>query len=201
MNFKNIDVDFFVCSAHKMLGPDGIGVLCGKFKLLNKFIPSKIGGGAVSTVEDSKINLAPLPERLESGTPNAEGIIGFDAAINFIKKVGINKIIKHEIELKKYIDKKMKTIKNIDYPSYGTKFPICSFNINNVSPQDLANYLGSKKIIVRGGMSCVKTLGKFASPSGYVRASFYLYNTKKDVDTLIDALKSYKKGHELNNLI
>jgi cysteine desulfurase/selenocysteine lyase len=200
-DFKNTDVDLFVCSSHKMLGPNGVGILGGKFSILNKFTSIKIGGGSVSTVENDKINFSPIPERLEPGTPNVEGIIGFNSAINFIKKIGIKNIIKHEKELKKYIDQKIIKIKNIDYPSYGTDFPICSFNIKGVSPQDLANYLGNKKIIVRGGMSCVKMISKFASPSGYVRASFYLYNTKKDIDKLIYELKKYKPGNELKNIV
>jgi cysteine desulfurase/selenocysteine lyase len=144
---------------------------------------------------------APIPERLEGGTPNVEGILGFSKAIDFLRKIGMNNITKHEKELKKYIDSKLSTIPNLDYPSYGTDFPICSFNIKGVSPQDLANYLGNKKIIVRGGMSCVKMVGKFGSIQGYVRASFYLYNDKKDVDKLITALKSYKYGAELNSII
>ncbi|GMO13484.1 MAG: aminotransferase class V-fold PLP-dependent enzyme [Mycoplasmoidaceae bacterium] len=201
LDFKGLDIDFFTCSGHKMLGPDGVGILCGKSKLLEKFTPIKFGGGTISLIKNMEPQFAPIPDRLEGGTPNVEGILGFAKAIEFIKKIGIKNIIKHEKTLKMYIDEQFTSIPNLIYPSKGTPYPICSIGIKRVSPQDLANYLGNNKIIVRGGMACVKMVGKFADPNGYVRASFYLYNDKNDVDKLVKVLKAYKRGDELKKII
>jgi cysteine desulfurase/selenocysteine lyase len=200
---RNNDVDFFVCSAHKMCGPSGIGIMYGKYKHLIKMEPNTYGGGMVSTVENNgKINLAPPPERFEAGTPNTEAILGFGAAIDFLKKIGMNNINNHEIELKKYIDQQFKHIKNIEYVTKDNIYPIVSFNIKGVNPQDLANYLGTNKIIVRGGMACVKMQGMFSNnPNGYVRASFYLYNDKKDVDRLVTVLKNFDQKKQFKNIL
>jgi cysteine desulfurase/selenocysteine lyase len=135
---------------------------------------------------------------IKSGTPNNEGILGFGSALAFLSKIGLNNIYQHELELKKYFDKRIKEVKNIEYAPAGSDLPVCSFNITGVNPQDLSNYLGSKKIVVRGGMACVKMQEKFThNKTGYVRASMYLYNDKKDIDVLISALKQFKKGKEL----
>jgi cysteine desulfurase/selenocysteine lyase len=164
--------------------------------LLEKItLMTKVGGGSASTIESNKkVNLAPIPARFEAGTPNTEGILGFGAAIDFLEQIGMKNIIQKEHELKQYFDKKIIDVKNIDYVSKEAKFPICSFNINGVNPQDLANYLGKAGIIVRGGLACAKLSYKITKNTvGYVRASFYFYNDFKDIDVLINALKKFDK--------
>jgi cysteine desulfurase/selenocysteine lyase len=193
-DMQKMDVDFFACSAHKMCGPNGIGMLYGKTKYLEKMIPMKIGGGGISTIENEKINYSPLPNRLESGTPNCEGIIGFGAAIDFINKIGIENIEKHDKELKEYFDLKISRIENIEYASRNSSAPVCSFNFKDVNPQDVSHYLGRKHIITRGGLACAKMSYKITNnKAGFVRASFYLYNEKKDINILIKALSKFTK--------
>jgi cysteine desulfurase/selenocysteine lyase len=197
------DVDFLICSAHKMCGPTGIGLLYGKFKLLDKFIsPLRLGGGMNGDVSETDYSLVSLPDRLEGGTLHGAGIFGFYEATQYLQKVGIDKITKYLADLKKYIDQQFKTIPNIQYFQTNSKHPICAFNIKGINPQDLANYLGKNKIIVRAGMSCVKLQNYITNtPAGAVRASFYFYNTKADVDALVNTLKKFKKTIILKNLI
>jgi cysteine desulfurase/selenocysteine lyase len=186
-----------------MCGPDGVGVLYGKFEELNKLTPLKIGGGGVSTValDGASYNLAPLPGRLESGTPNTAGIIGFGAAIDFLNSVGMKNIDTYEKELKKYFDKRIKEVKNIEYVSQTGLYPVCSFNVRDIISQDLANYLGRNKIIARSGLSCAKLSYEITSnKSGYVRVSLYFYNTTKDIDRIISVLKKFKKSDVVDNI-
>jgi cysteine desulfurase/selenocysteine lyase len=173
LNVDACDLDFAVFSMHKILGPTGVGILFGKNDLLNKICPNKLGGGMNDEVDENKYTFAPIPEKFEGGTPNIAGIIGSKAAIDFINKIGFANIKKNDIMLKNYLNKQMESIKNIDYVSENSPFAMCSFNIKNIYPQDLAVYLNKHKIIVRSGVSCVKLQHKLTcEPGGYVRASF-----------------------------
>jgi cysteine desulfurase/selenocysteine lyase len=114
----------------------------------------------------------------------------------------MDNIYQHELSLKKYFDKRIEDVKNIEYVSYNSDLPVCSFNIKGVNPQDLSHYLGNNKIIVRGGVACVKMQEKFTQNKiGYVRASLYLYNDKTDIDRLINTLKKFKRGKELVGIV
>jgi cysteine desulfurase/selenocysteine lyase len=186
-----------------MCGPSGVGILFGKMKYLEKMNPLKLGGGTVSSIDsDYCVNLAPIPERFEAGTPNTEGIIGSLAAIKFIKKIGIKNIEQHELELKRYFDKKIKSIPNIIYMNEKAHFPIIALNYTNINPQDLANYFGKNKIVVRGGMSCAKLSYKITDNNvGYVRISLYFYNDFSDIDRIISVLKKFKPKDIVKNII
>ena len=140
-------------------------------------------------------------DKFEGGTPNTAGIIGFGEAIKYLNKIGWNNIKNHGLELKEYFNKKSSSIKNFEYYTKDSKTPILFFNIKGVSSQDLANYLGHNKIIVRAGLSCAKASNIPTKINEAVRASLYLYNTKEDIDYLVEVLKKYKKGAELDNVI
>ncbi len=202
-DLKNANIDFLAFSAHKMLGPTGVGVCYINSKWLNKIKPIQFGGGMNSIIDADSCSYtyASGPNKFEGGSPNTAGIIGFNAAIKYLNKLGWKNILKHAIALKKYINKRFSEIKNIKYYNKKTIFPIVYFNINGVSAQDLANYLGIKNIIVRSGLSCAKCSYLITKIDAAVRASFYIYNTKQDVDLLVNALKKYKKGDELVNVL
>ena len=149
----------------------------------------------------NKFTYATGVNKFEGGTPNIAGICGLKAAIRYLNKFGWNNISKHEYELKQYVNKKFSTLKNIEYYTKDFNLGIVFFNVKGVSPQDLANYLGSKKIIVRSGLSCAKASNISTHVNSAVRISFYIYNTRKEIDYLVDILKKFKKGDELNNVI
>ena len=194
-------IDFLAFSGHKMLGPTGIGICYINKKWLTKIHPRRIGGGMNAQVRCNSYEFADGVDKFEGGTPNLAGIIGLGAALKYLNKIGWNKIHQHEVELKAYADKRFAEIKNIEYYSKPGKFPILFFNLKGLNSQDLAAYLANKGIIVRAGVSCVKMSPIITKVEGAVRASLYLYNTRKDIDTLVEALKKYKKGAELDHVI
>lgn len=200
-DIKKADIDFLAFSGHKILGPTGIGVCYINKKWLKKIKPLRLGGGMNSTIRPDGFTYADGVDKFEGGTPHIAGIIGLNATVKYLNKIGWDKINQHEIELKKYITKQLGNIKNIEYYSKDTKYPIVFFNIKGVHAQDLANYLGSKNIVVRSGLSCCKVSTVITHVDAAVRASFYFYNTKKDVDKLVEALKTFKRGAELDNVI
>lgn len=202
-NLKNTDVDFLVFSAHKMLGPTGVGVCFINKKWIEKLDPWKLGGGMNALVKPktNEFTFASGVDKFEGGTPNTAGIIGFGEAIKYLNKIGWDNIKSHGLELKEYFNKKSSSIKNFEYYTKDSETPILFFNIKGVSSQDLANYLGHNKIIVRAGLSCAKASNISTKINEAVRASLYLYNTKEDIDYLVEVLKKYKKGAELDNVI
>lgn len=186
---KDLDIDFLAFSAHKMLGPTGVGVLYGKYELLDKVIPTNVGGG-MNTIFTSlnEYNLKGLPWRLEAGTPNIAGVIGFDSAIDYINKIGIDSISKHCAELKRYAVSKLSNLNNIDVYNPNTEGSIIAFNVRNIFSQDTAIYLNKHKICVRAGNHCAKLLKESLGINNTCRISFYLYNTKEEIDYLIKVL-------------
>ena len=162
-------------------------------KWIDKLDPMKLGGGMNALVlpKINKFTFAAGVDKFEGGTPNTAGIIGFGEAIKYLNRIGWDKIQNHGIELKKYFDEKCSSIKNFEYYTKDTKTSILFFNIKGVSSQDLANYLGHNRIIVRAGLSCAKTSNISTRVNEGVRASLYLYNTKADIDYLVEILKKY----------
>ena len=174
------NVDFLAFSAHKMLGPTGVGVLYGKYNLLDKLIPTSYGGGMNSFFESTgEVEYKELPERLEAGTQNIAGVIGMGEAIDYINKIGIDNIRKHELELKKYAIEKLSDIPNLKIYNKNSQSGIVVFNIDKIFSQDLAVYLNHYKICVRSGNHCAKILKDEIKASNTCRASFYIYNTKR----------------------
>ena len=189
IDVQDMDVDFLTFSAHKMLGPTGVGVLYGKEKYLNQVKPI-IEGGGMNAFFDSLMNVEykKLPEKLEAGTQNIAGILGFSKAIDYINKVGIDNIHKHEVELKKYMVNEMSKLKNITIYNKSIENGIVTFNVEGVFAQDVAAYLNKKGICVRVGNHCAKILSEVLGVKNTCRASIYFYNTKEDVNKLIEAL-------------
>lgn len=196
IDVKKLDCDFLAFSSHKMLGPTGVGILYGKKELLEKLEPFNFGGGMIKQVTWEDASWAELPEKFEAGTQNIAEAIGLAEAIQYIKKIGLENIKKYEKELLKYALDKLKEIPNIDIYNPGTEKSagIVSFNLKGIHPHDVAYFLNEYKIAIRAGHCCVMPLmKKLGIPGGVCRASFYIFNTKEDIDKLIEGLKELKK--------
>jgi cysteine desulfurase/selenocysteine lyase len=195
IDVKDIDCDFLVFSAHKMLGPTGIGVLYGKKDLLNEMQPFNYGGDMILEVkfDDAKFN--ELPWKFEAGTPNIAGAIGFGATIDYLNEIGMDNIREHGKELTEYAIKKLSKVKNLEM--YGPldsekRGALISFNLINIHPHDIVSLLDDNGIAVRGGHHCAMPTMKLMNLTGSVRASFYLYNTKEEIDYLAETLEKVK---------
>lgn len=189
IDVQDMDIDFLTFSAHKMLGPTGVGVLYGKEKYLKQIKPI-IEGGGMNAFFDSLMNVEykELPEKLEAGTQNISGIIGFGKAIDYINELGIENIHKYEVDLKKYMVDKMSKLKNVTIYNKTIENGIVTFNVGGVFAQDVAAYLNKKNICVRVGSHCAKILSEVLGVKNTCRASLYFYNTKEDVDKFVEAL-------------
>lgn len=191
---QDTDVDFLAFSAHKMCGPTGVGILYGKQELLEELDPINMGGGMNESFDnENAIFLKELPTRLEAGTPNIAGVIGLGAAIDYLEEVGMDNIFCHEIALKKYLIEKLTQVKHIDIINEECDSGILAFNVDGVFPQDVAIYLNKYNICVRAGNHCAKILKKAVGVKNTVRASLYFYNTKEDIDSLVELLKDRDK--------
>lgn len=194
VDVQDLDVDFYAFSGHKMLGPTGIGVLYGKAELLDKMEPIEYGGDMIDFVDLRESTWTDLPVKFEAGTPMIAEAIGLSAAIDYINEVGADEILSYEQELVKYAYDKMSEIEGIEL--YGPKEEragLITFNLDGVHPHDLATALDSDGIAVRAGHHCAQPLMKFLGVSSTARASFYLYNTKDEIDFFIDSLKRTKE--------
>ena len=192
IDVQKMDADFLVFSGHKMLAPLGIGVLYGKRELLNKMNPFLMGGDMIEYVYEQETTFAPLPNKFEAGTQNVEGVIGLGAAIDYIENIGYDSISKIENEIVSYAREKLLELGFITLymtPNKENHQGVISFNINGVHPHDVASILDSYGVCVRSGNHCAQPLMRFLGIDSTCRASFYFYNTKEDVDRLVDALK------------
>lgn len=197
IDVQKLDCDFLVFSGHKMLAPLGIGVLYGKKELLNKMNPFLMGGDMIEYVYEQDTTFAPLPNKFEAGTQNVEGVIGLGAAIDYIENVGYDNINKIEDEIVSYAREKLLELDFITLymtPNKDNHQGVISFNINGVHPHDVASILDNYGVCVRSGNHCAQPLMRFLGIDSTCRASFYFYNTKDDVDRLIEALK---KAYEM----
>ena len=188
-DFKDLDADFLTFSAHKMCGPTGIGALIGKYELLQKMSLFKTGGG-MNVKFNKNMEVIPLdaPYKFEAGTLNIAGIIGFGAAVDFINSIGLDNIHKHEVELAEYALSKLEKCHDIVIYNKDCKSGIISFNRVGVFAQDEATLLNSKGIAVRSGQHCAKMIDEVIDTIATVRASFYLYTSKEEVDIFVDNL-------------
>lgn len=193
IDVKKMDVDFLVFSGHKMLGPTGIGVLYGKKKLLETLEPYKFGGGMIREVTLEKSTWADIPERFEAGTPNIAGAIGLAAAIEYLQEKGMKNVEKQCAELTKYAKKRLSKIKGVTIIGPKNQGPIISFTIDGVHPHDASEILDRYNIAVRAGHHCTMPLHRKLGFTGTTRASFYIYNTKEDVDALVKGVEKVKE--------
>jgi cysteine desulfurase/selenocysteine lyase len=195
-NVRDLNVDFYAFSGHKMLGPMGIGVLYGKKDLLEKLPPFLRGGGMIEYVKEQDSTYAPLPEKFEAGTPNVEGAVGLQAAIEYLEEIGLDKIKEHELELTKYALKKMKQLDFVEIAGpldLEDRGGIISFNLKDIHSHDLATIVDSEGIAIRSGHHCAQPLMKFYGLNSTGRVSFYLYNTKEEVDRFLESLEKVRE--------
>ena len=191
MDMQIDDIDFLVCSAHKMYGPTGVGFLYGKFDLLNEMDPLEYGGGMNAMfLNDGYMELREVPIKFEAGTQNIAGVIGMGACIDYINNIGLNKIIKHEHQLREYLIKRLEELDNIEIYNKDTVGSIVAFNVKDIFSQDTAMYLDKHNICVRAGTHCAKILNNVFNVNNTCRISLAFYNTKEEVDKLIDVLKN-----------
>ncbi len=190
VDLSKLNVDFFVCSAHKMYGPTGIGLLYLSEKWLKDLPVSKPGGGTIKTVTFEKTEYAENALRFEPGTPHIAGAVGFAAAIDFMNAIGMQTIFEHEHELVQYAQQKMSELPEvIVYGKSNNKAGVISFNIKNNHPFDVGTLLDKYGIAVRTGHHCTQPLMQCLNIQGTVRISFAIYNTKEEVDFFIEKLK------------
>ena len=197
IDVQDLDADFVVFSGHKMFAPLGIGVLYGKEKLLNNMNPFLMGGDMIEYVYEQDTTFAPLPNKFEAGTQNVEGVVGLGAAIDYINKVGYDNIEKIEKEVVSYARQELSKLDYLDLymsPNEENHSSVISFNIKGVHPHDVASMLDFKGVCVRSGNHCAQPLLRYMGIDSTCRASFSIYNTKEDVDRLVDAIKfAYSK--------
>ncbi len=190
---RNLDIDFLAFSAHKMCGPTGVGVLYAKEELLDKVEPHNLGGGMNESFDNlNEVYLKPLPTRLEAGTPNIAGVIGFGSAIEYINNIGLANIRKHELELGKYLFNELSKIRHITVVNKKPTSTI-AFNVDGIFAQDVAVYLNKYGICVRAGNHCAKILKDEVGVKNTVRVSLYFYNTKEEIDKLVNLLQDKNK--------
>lgn len=189
---KNLDCDFLVFSAHKMLGPTGVGVLYAKKEFLEKMKPFMGGGDMIKEVFKFHTNYNEVPYKFEAGTPNIADVVGFGAAVDYLEKIGMENIRKHEIYLTEYALESMQSLKYITiYGPVDSKFRggVISFNIADIHPHDLATIMNDHGIAIRSGHHCAQVLMQRLDVPATSRVSFYIYNTKEEIDKFVNAIK------------
>ena len=199
VNVQDLDVDFYVFSGHKMLGPSGIGVLYGKEALLQALTPYQYGGEMINEVDWEDSTFSELPSRLEAGTPNIEGAIGLGAAIDYLNQLSIRAVTHYEQKLMQYLLPQLQALDDVQLlgsEDWTQRTGIVSLNLGNIHPHDVATVLDFQGIEVRAGHHCAQPLMRFFNVTATVRASFYIYNTKEDIDRFVAALKMAKEFFE-----
>ena len=200
VDITNLGCDFYAFSAHKMLGPTGVGVLWARKELLENMRPFQGGGDMIREVHKYETTWNDLPYKFEAGTPNVADVICFSAAIDYLVNIGIDNVRNHEIELTKYALEKMSKVKGLTI--YGPKDPqkasgVISFNFNDVHPHDVATIIDKNGVAIRSGHHCAQVLMEKLNVAATNRASFYIYTTKDEVDVLIDSLEQVAKVFKL----
>ena len=198
LDVNELKPDFLVFSAHKMYGPTGIGVMYIDHNLVNEIRPIITGGGMNSMFNyDGTYEYSDMPYKLEAGTPNIAGVIGLGSIINYLNMIGMDKINKYEYELRKYTLNRLKEVPNIIIYNENSNSGIITFNIKDIFAQDVAIYLNKHKICVRAGTHCAKMLKDEIGIKNTCRISISFYNTKEDIDKLVNALSNSNINNEL----
>ena len=187
VDVKDLNCDFLCFSSHKMCGPDGAGVMYGKYDLVKDMSPLLLGGGMNARFSnDGTIIYKDAPYRFEAGTPNIEGVIGLGAAAEYLMNIGLENIHQHEVELRAYLMDKMLKLDNINIYNPDDESGPITFNVKDVFAQDAAGYLAAHKVCVRSGNHCAKILHNIIGTDQSIRASLYLYNTKAEADRFVE---------------
>lgn len=190
---QDLDCDFYAFSGHKMCGPTGTGILYGKEAWLNKLPPYQGGGEMIKEVTFEKTTYADLPHKFEAGTPNIAGGIVLGTAVDYLNNIGFHNIHKHEEHLLEYATKRLQEIEGLKI--YGTgknKASVISFNIDGIHPYDIGSIIDKLGIAVRTGHHCAQPIMNFFCIPGTIRASFSFYNTKEEIDVMVEAVKKAK---------
>jgi cysteine desulfurase/selenocysteine lyase len=195
VNFKDLDVDFAAFSAHKMCGPTGVGILYGKEDLLTQMPPFLGGGDMIKKVELRSFKPNELPHKFEAGTPAIAEAIGFGAAVDYLNTIGMDVIASHEQELVAYALERLEEIPGVKVlgPAAAKRGGVASFTLEGIHPHDVAQILDGDGIAIRAGHHCAMPLHNILGIPASSRASFYLYNTTKDIDALVNAIYKVKK--------
>ena len=194
IDVRKLDVDFYVCSAHKLCGPTGVGILYGKKEWLEKLPPYQGGGEMIDQVSFEKSTYADLPNKFEAGTPNISGVIASGIALDYINKIGLANIKQYEDYLLDYATAKLEEIDGIKiYGESRTKVSVISFNIGEIHPYDIGSVIDNLGIAVRTGHHCAQPIMDYFDIPGTIRVSFSFYNTIDEINILIDALKKASK--------
>lgn len=187
---QQLDVDFYVASAHKLCGPTGVGLLYGKEKWLEILPPYQGGGEMIDQVTFEKTTYAGLPHKFEAGTPNICGGIAFGVALDYMNSIGFDEIATYEAALLEYATEKLKKIDGLKiYGEAKEKTAVISFNVGDIHPYDIGTIVDKLGIAVRTGHHCAQPIMDFYKIPGTVRASFAFYNTKEEIDIFVEALK------------
>ena len=187
---QELDCEFYTCSAHKLCGPTGVGMIYGKESWLNKLPPYQGGGEMISEVTFEKTTYADLPHKYEAGTPNIAGVIAFGVALDYLNGIGFDQIAAYENDLLHYATQKLLAIDNmILYGTSEEKAAVISFNIEGIHPYDIGSIVDKLGIAVRTGHHCAQPIMDYYKIPGTVRASFSFYNTKHEIDLFIEALQ------------
>ena len=196
VDVKKIGADFYAFSAHKMLGPTGVGVLWGRRELLEAMPPFNMGGEMIREVSFERITWNGLPHKFEAGTPNIAGVIAFDTALSYLEQVGMETVRSHEKELTVYALDRLEDIGGLDIHgplAAGDRGGVVSFVDPKVHPHDMSTFLDSKGIAIRAGHHCAQPLIRLLGHVATARASFYIYNDKSDIDALCEALREMRR--------
>ena len=196
VDVQAMDTDFFAFSGHKMLSPMGIGVLYGKYDILDAMPPFLFGGDMIDYVGEQETTFAELPAKFEAGTQNVSGASGLIAAIDYLEKVGFDRIETIERDLISYALPELRELPFVELygcdSTQGNKTGIITFNVKDVHPHDVASILDSYGVAIRAGHHCAQPLMRYLGQNATCRASFYLYNTHEDIDRFIEALKKVR---------
>ncbi len=196
VDVQKMDCDFMAFSAHKMLGPTGVGILYVKKEILENMPPFIGGGDMIKEVHKYDTRYNDLPYKFEGGTPNIADVIGFAAAIDYLNKIGMDKVRDHEVELTGYALDKITRVKGVTlYGPRNTKDRggVISFNIGDIHPHDLATIMNDHGVAIRSGHHCAQVLMERLDVSATSRASFYIYNTKEEIDIFVNALEEARR--------
>lgn len=195
VDVQDLDIDFLTFSGHKMCGPTGVGVLYGKRKHLEVMDPFLYGGDMIVRVKRDSATYKPIPDKFEPGTPNISGVIALGAAVDYLEGVGMDAVAEHEHALVSYTRQKLSAIPGIIIygPEGGSPGGLVSFNVGDTHPHDVGTILDAEGIAVRAGFHCAQPFMRYLGLHGTVRASFYVYNTRADIDALLAGIERVKE--------